>query len=281
MTTFFPHYTLNIRGTLFSLQKPAVMGIINVNSDSFFEKSRSANADQALAVAQQMTLDGADILDIGATSTRPGAALSQWQDEWAQLELPLKKIRQVLPNAIISVDTYHSQVVKRAADAGADIINDVSGGGFDAEMFEAVSATKLPYILMHTPAPPQAMQKQVFLHEPVAELLFYFSEKINKLHSLGVNDIIIDPGFGFGKTLEQNFTILRQLSDFKILGKPILVGISRKSMIQKTIQTTAQGALNGTTVLNTIALERGANILRVHDVKEAVECVKLVGEMRE
>lgn len=269
-------YSLNLRGTLMSLDTPCIMGILNITDDSFYPNSRVNSTLAACHRAAQMLDEGAHILDVGATSTRPGAALSTPDQEWQRLKPALGELRKNFSHAAISVDTYHSVVAQQAADMGADIINDVSGGTFDAHMFETVAKLRLPYILMHTPAPPAVMQQHTDYKHVVQEVIFDLSQKIQKLHALGLNDVVIDPGFGFGKTIEQNFIMLKQLSDFSILNKPMLVGVSRKGMIYKTLGTTPDKALNGSSVLHTIALERGAHILRVHDVKEAAEVIKLV-----
>lgn len=251
------------------------MGILNVTPDSFFEGSRMSSIDQALETAGLMLKDGATIIDIGAQSTRPGSELLSGEEELQRLIPVLEQLCRQFPQAIISVDTFYSSVAREAIAAGAAIINDISGGEMDAEMFVTVAELKSPYILTHMRGTPQTMQNFAVYDNIVLDVVKELSVKINKLHSLGVSDIIVDPGFGFSKTIEQNFELLKGLKQFGLLDKNILVGISRKSMIWKTLGTSAADALNGTTVLNMCALLNGATILRVHDVKEAVETVAL------
>lgn len=272
---FYTKYTMNCGGRLVSFDKALVMGIINLTPDSFYDKSRKISPDEALKQAEKMIAEKADILDLGAVSTRPGAAEISIDEELYRLLPSLKSIRKSFPDSIISVDTWRSEVAKAAVNEGADIINDISGGTMDAGMFETIAELKVPYILMHIQGTPQTMQKNPTYNDVVNEVIDFLALRIQKLRLLGVADIIVDPGFGFGKTLEHNYALLKHLEQFKILDCPILVGISRKSMITKTLNISAEEALNGTTVLNTIALMKGAKILRVHDVKEAVEAVKL------
>lgn len=272
---FYTKYTMNCGGRLISFDKALIMGIINLTPDSFYDKSRQNSEISALKQAEKMLADGADILDLGAVSTRPGSAEISIDEELNRLLPSLKSIRKSFPESIISVDTWSAEVAKAAINEGADIINDISGGTMDTGMFETIAQLKVPYILMHIQGTPQTMQQNPTYNDVVNEVIDFLALRIQKLRLLDVADIIVDPGFGFGKTLEHNFTLLKHLEKFKILDCPILAGISRKSMITKTLNISAEEALNGTTVLNTIALMKGAKILRVHDVKEAVEAVKL------
>lgn len=268
-------FTLNCKGRLLSINKPIVMGILNINDDSFFDGSRFKNDSNLLHTAEQMLLDGASILDVGGQSTRPG---SEWIDANTELSRVLPAIEAIdknFPEAFISVDTFYSVVVREAVAAGACIINDVSAGSIDDELLETVAALNIPYVLMHMKGRPQTMQQNPQYENVTSQILDFFIHKLSALRAKGVKDIIIDPGFGFGKTTEHNFTLLKNLSIFKITGNPILLGISRKGMIYRSLGTNAEQALNGTSILNTLGLINGANILRVHDVKEAVEAIKL------
>jgi dihydropteroate synthase len=271
-----PRY-INVRGTLIDLSVSKVMGIINVTPDSFYRGSRLTGEEEIIRAASQMIDDGADILDVGGYSSRPGAVNITIEEERTRVINAIKLINRELPEAIISVDTFRSEIVLEAVlECGAGIINDISGGEADKKMFQVVDKLRVPYIMMHMQGVPGTMQKNPVYDDVVADILRWFGERIFRLQSMGVSDIIIDPGFGFGKTTAQNFEILRHLGDFSIAGLPVLVGVSRKSMIWKTLEITPEEALNGTSVLNTIALLNGADILRVHDVKEAVQAVKLV-----
>jgi dihydropteroate synthase len=271
-----PRY-INVRGNLIDLSVSKVMGIINVTPDSFYRGSRLTGEEEIIRAASQMIDDGADILDVGGYSSRPGAVNITIEEERTRVINAIKLINRELPEAIISVDTFRSEIVLEAVlECGAGIINDISGGEADKKMFQVVDKLRVPYIMMHMQGVPGTMQKNPVYDDVVADILRWFGERIFRLQSMGVSDIIIDPGFGFGKTTAQNFEILRHLGDFSIAGLPVLVGISRKSMIWKTLEITPEEALNGTSVLNTIALLNGADILRVHDVKEAVQAVKLV-----
>ena len=274
-TIFSTNQTINCRGKLINFNKALVMGILNITADSFFDGGKHITEAQWMAHTCKILLEGADIIDIGAASTRPGAKLVT-ADEEANILLPvIRSIRREYPEVLLSVDTYHATVAEMAVDNGADIINDISGGEFDKAMFSTIAQLKIPYVLMHIKGTPENMQQNPIYENLIEEIMLYFSEKVNKLRLLGVNDIILDPGFGFGKTVEHNYQLLQELDIFKFHELPILVGFSRKSMINKVLGTTPSEALNGTTVLNTIALLKGAKILRVHDVKEAVEAVKL------
>ncbi len=267
---------LNTNGNLLSLHKPLIMGIINATPDSFFSESRAFSENAVAKKAEAMLEDGANIIDIGACSTRPFAPEVSEAEEISRLRFALSAIRVVAPNACLSVDTYRASVARMCVEEyGVDIINDISGGDFDPAMFDTVAQLHVPYVVMHTTGKPDTMQISPTYSHVVAEVIQNLSKKISKLRRMGVCDIIIDPGFGFGKTIEQNYQMLQHLSDFQLLNAPILVGVSRKSMIYKPLQCTAKEALNGTTAIHTIALMKGAHILRTHDVKEAVEAVKL------
>lgn len=275
-TIFSVKQNINCRGKLVRFDKPLIMGILNVTEDSFFDGGKHNTEKQWLLHIEKMLLEGADIIDIGAASTRPGAKLISKADEISIIERVLKSVRKEYPEIIISIDTYYAIVAKYSIENGADIINDISGGEIDNEMFRTIADLKVPYILMHIKGTPENMNQFAHYNDIIQEMILYFSEKVNKLKLLGVNDIIIDPGFGFSKTLDDNYKLMNQLEVFHFLELPVLVGISRKSMINKVLETNATEALNGTTVLNTIALQKGANILRVHDVKEAVETLKIL-----
>jgi dihydropteroate synthase len=272
---------INVRGNLIDLTIPKVMGIINVTPDSFHKASRFTKDEDIINAAIKMIKDGADILDIGGYSSRPGAIDIDPEEEKKRVLGALKLINREIPEAVLSIDTFRAEIAMAAVyECGAGIINDISGGEADNQMFRVVEKLQVPYILMHLKGSPWNMEKNPVYDDVVSEILKWLGERIFRLKSMGVNDVIIDPGFGFGKTIKHNFEILRNLGDFSIAGLPVLVGISRKSMIWKTFKTTPLEALNGTTVLNTIALMNGADILRVHDVKEAVEAVKLVEELK-
>lgn len=272
---------INVKGKLLDLSTPKVMGILNITSDSFYQGSRFNEEKDIIKAAVMMTEDGADILDVGGYSTRPGAQEILPEDEKSKVLKAIKLIYRELPEAVISVDTFRAEVAMEAVnDCGASIINDISGGESDPKMFSVVEKLNVPYILMHMQGNPPSMQDNPVYDDVVADILRWFGEKIFRLQSAGVKDIIIDPGFGFGKTIAHNFEMLHRLGDFSIAGLPVLVGISRKSMIWKTLKITADEALNGTSVLNSVALLNGADILRVHDVKEAVQCVKLIEKVK-
>lgn len=272
--------TLNIRGELYSLQSPKVMGILNVTPDSFFAGSRAAAEEDICRRTLMMKEHGADIIDIGGYSSRPGADEVSVEEEKRRVALGVGCVRRVWPDAIISVDTFRADVARYAvAECGADIINDISGGDLDKDMFQTVADLKVPYILMHMRGNPQNMQSLTDYADVTADVLKDLSFKIAALRQLGVPDVIVDPGFGFAKTLEQNFELMENLEAFHSLNAPVLVGISRKSMVTRTLGVTPSEALNGTMVLNTIALMKGADILRVHDVRECAEAVKLVSAL--
>ncbi len=274
-TFFQKKVTLNAGGRLIDLSIPKVMGIINITPDSFYADSRKPGIEGALQQAGKMLEDGATFLDLGAYSSRPGAVDISEQDETDRLLPVVEAIASMFPDAVLSVDTFRSKVAEAAINAGAHIINDISGGQLDAEMFTTVARLQVPYILMHMKGNPQNMAQQAIYEDVFNEVYNYFSERYYQLKQLGVHDVIIDPGFGFAKNAEHNYRLLNRLQDFYTLQLPLLAGISRKKMIYGQLNTTAAGALNGTTILNTIALTKGADILRVHDVKEAMEAIKL------
>jgi len=272
-------FTLNCKGRLLVVDKPLVMGIINATPDSFYSGSRFPNVDNIILAAEKMLNDGADILDIGGQSTRPGSEMISADEEIERVVPAIKKIVEKFPEAFISTDTFYAKVAKAAVDAGASIINDISAGSIDQDMIITVAELKVPYVLMHMKGTPQTMQQLAKYENVTREVLDFFITKTDALKKAGIYDIIIDPGFGFAKTIEQNFELLKNLSVFKMLDKPILLGISRKSTIYKTLDISPEEALNGTTVLNTIGLMNGASILRVHDVKEAKEAITLFSTM--
>ena len=274
--TFFQKKTLlNAGGKLIDLSVPKVMGIINITPDSFYAGSRKQNVDSALQQAEKMLIEGAAFLDLGAYSSRPGAEDISVQEETGRLLPVVEALVKRFPDAVLSVDTFRAQVAEAAVIAGAHIINDISGGQLDAEMFRTVARLQVPYILMHMKGNPQNMNQMAHYEDVFADVYDYFADKYYQLKQLGVHDVIIDPGFGFAKKTAHSYTLMNRLQDFNFLQLPILVGVSRKTMIYKTLGVTADDSMNGTTVLNTIALTKGANILRVHDVKEAVEAVKI------
>ena len=264
-----------------SFDKPLVMGILNLTPDSFFDGGQYIDTDSILKRAKQIVEEGADIIDLGAYSTRPGAEDIDVEEEWRRMQPALACIRKELPNTILSIDTFRSELVKRAINEfGACIVNDISGGTLDDKMFETIAELQVPYIMMHIKGTPQSMQTQTDYKDLMGELLEFFKDRVKQLNDLGAKDIIIDPGFGFAKTLDQNYEIMAKLEGFKSLNVALLIGVSRKSMIYKLLGGEAKDSLNGTTALNMVALMGGANILRVHDVKEAVECVNLYNKMQ-
>lgn len=275
-------HTLNLRGKLYSLCEPKIMGILNVTPDSFYAESRTSNEEHIAARVQQLMDDGADMIDIGGYSSRPGADDVSPEEEMNRLRRGLRVVRHLYPEVPISVDTFRADVARMCVEEeGADIINDISGGMMDRQMFRTVARLGVPYILMHMQGTPDTMQQAPHYDNLRREVMLYFAERIDRLCQMGAKDIIVDPGFGFGKTLEHNYELFHHLDDFNLFNLPLLVGISRKSMIYKLLGGTPQTSLNGTTVLNTIALMKGAHILRVHDVKEAVEAKRIVMKMKE
>lgn len=273
---FHSKTSIRLGDKLYSLETPKVMGILNSTPDSFFEGSRFEGVTSILKQAEKLVSEGADILDIGGYSTRPGAFNISLETEIERTKDPIAAIRKEFPETVISIDTFRAEVAKEAMEAGADIINDISGGAIDPEIWNVAAHYQCPYILMHMRGTPQNMQENTEYDSLFKEISAYFSTRLNALKKLGINDVILDPGFGFSKTLEQNYELLDCLPDFGFLGQPLLVGFSRKSMIYKKLDITANEALNGTTVLNTKALLNGAKILRVHDVKEAKEIIGLL-----
>jgi len=267
--------TINCKGQLIDLSTPKVMGILNVTPNSFYDGGKFTLSENGLSQVRKMLDEGATFIDIGAYSSKPNSEFVSEEEERNRILPVVQGILNQFPDALLSIDTFRSGIAAVCIENGAAIINDISAGNLDEKMMDVVAKYNVPFIMMHMRGTPQTMQSQTNYENIVKEMLFYFSEKVNKARSLGINDLIIDPGFGFAKTLEQNYEVLQNLELFKMLDLPLLAGISRKSMVYKPLGVTANEALNGTTVLNTIALSKGANILRVHDVKEAVECVKL------
>lgn len=268
-------YSINCKGKLLSFQEPLLMGIINATPDSFYKGDLSQGPAGILALAEKMIADGADILDIGGQSTRPGSQRISAAEELSRVIPVIAAIHQQYPSCIISIDTYSSIVAKAAVEAGASIVNDIGAGDMDEAMLATVASLQVPYICMHMKGSPADMQKEPTYENVVKEVLDFFIAKIEACKKAGILDIIIDPGFGFGKTIPHNFQLLKNLSVFSITGKPVLAGLSRKSTVYKTLGLTANEALNGTTVLNTMALLNGASLLRVHDVREAKEAITL------
>ena len=272
---------INVNGRLMDLSEPQVMGILNVTPDSFYAGSRGVTERYIIDRLHQIMNEGASIVDIGGYSSRPDAEHISTEEEMKRLRNGLEIIRKHRPEAIVSVDTFRADVAKMCVEEyGAAIINDISAGQMDEQMFATIARLGIPYVIMHMKGTPQTMQVCPQYEHFLKEIFYYFSEKVQKLRDLGVKDIIIDPGFGFGKTLEHNYELMSHLEEFSLFELPVLVGVSRKSMIYKLLDTTPQEALNGTTALNTVALLKGANILRVHDVREAVESVRIVEKMK-
>ncbi|MBR9773832.1 MAG: dihydropteroate synthase [Cytophagales bacterium] len=275
-TLFPPKITLQIKGKLFTLDKPWIMGIINSTPDSFYDKSRTTGESREVLVkATKMVNEGADILDIGGYSSRPGAAMVTEKEELNRVIHVIKNIKDRFPDILISIDTFRSKVAKEAVNAGADMVNDISGGGLDPKMFETVGSLGVPYICMHMLGDPQTMQNFSEYVDIEKEIGYFFSEKIEKCYKAGIKDVILDIGLGFSKTLEQNYRLLKHFSYFNTLKLPLLIGASRKSMIYKLLNNSPEEALNGTTAIHMAALINGAKIIRVHDVKEANETLKI------
>ncbi|MEA3443753.1 MAG: dihydropteroate synthase [Bacteroidota bacterium] len=272
--------SIQLNGELLDLTKPVVMGILNLTPDSFYDGGKHSHKEKAIAKVEQMINDGATFIDIGAISSRPGAKLPNEDEELNRLIPVVALIKKYFCDAKLSIDTFRANVVKELFDRfGAFLVNDISAGNFDSEMFRTVSDLGIPYCMMHMQGKPENMQKNPVYKNPVQDIIKYFAEKIEKLKILGVKDIIIDPGFGFGKTIDHNFELLAKLDSFKIFELPVMVGISRKSMIYNLLGTSPARALNGSSVLHGIALERGANILRVHDIREAKESIRLIEKL--
>lgn len=272
--------TINCKGNLIDLSTPKVMGVLNLTPDSFYDGGKYKNESDILSQVYIMLKSGATFVDIGAYSSRPNATHIEEAEELKRLLPIISLIIKEFPEILISIDTFRSQVAKHGIEAGAALINDISAGKLDENMLPTIATLKVPYIMMHMKGTPQTMQQQTDYKNLMKDILFYFSERIAKAHALGIIDVIIDPGFGFAKTTEQNFELLKHLELLKTLDKAILTGLSRKSMIYKTLKNAPKDALNGTTVLNTVALQKGASILRVHDVKEAMECVTLLNQLK-
>ncbi len=272
-------HTINIKGEIIDLSAPRVMGIINMTPDSFFSGNRKSAIKEVLSTAESMLEDGATLLDIGGYSSRPGAEDISIEEELSRVIDPIEAIVKEFPDSVISIDTFRSEVAKEAVAAGASIVNDISGGHLDKMMLDTVASLGVPYIAMHMRGTPQTMKELTEYQDVLFEVMKYFSSILEHCNRLGIKDVIIDPGFGFAKTAKQSFDLLNKLDHFHHLERPLLVGVSRKSMIYRTLNSTAQEALNGTSVLNAVALLKGARILRVHDVKEAVETVKLINEL--
>lgn len=273
---------INVNGRLMDLSIPRVMGILNVTPDSFYADSRMSSEEQIVSRVHQILREGADIIDIGGYSSRPGADNVSIQEEMVRLRKGLQILYRELPEAVVSVDTFRADVAKMCVEEyGVAIVNDISAGQLDERMFTTVAALNVPYIMMHMQGTPQQMQQNPSYDNLEKEVFLYFAKRVQQLRDLGVKDIILDPGFGFGKTLEHNYQLLAHLEDFSIFELPLLVGVSRKSMIYKLLGIEPQDSLNGTTVLNTVGLLKGANLLRVHDVRQAVETIKLVSKLKE
>jgi dihydropteroate synthase len=278
---FSRKFTLNLHGRLLDLTIPKVMGILNVTPDSFYDGGRFRSEREVAEQVERMLTEGADLIDVGGHSTRPGAESISLEEELRRTSSAIRTILKHIPHAAISIDTFRSEVAKAALAEGAAMINDVSGGSLDEKMFDVVAEANVPYILMHMRGTPQTMASENNYENVKLEIVTWLRDRIVQLESKGVKDIIVDPGIGFAKSVQQNFNILNHLDVFSVLDKPLLIGVSRKSLIWRTLKTTADEALNGTTVLNTVALMKGASILRVHDVKEAVEAVKLYTKLKE
>ena len=273
--------TINVNGQLMELQSPQVMGILNITPDSFYAGSRKQTEADILSRTRQILEEGASIIDIGAYSSRANADHISPDEEMQRLRTALHLINRDFPDAVISIDTFRADVARMCVEEyGAAIINDISAGQMDEQMFTTIAQLRVPYIIMHMQGTPQDMQTNPHYENLLKEVFFYFSEKVQRLRDLGVKDIILDPGFGFGKTLEHNYQLMNHLEEFSVFDLPLLVGISRKSMIYKLLESTPEEALNGTSILNTIALLKGANLLRVHDVKAATEAIAIVQKMK-
>ena len=271
--------TINCKGQLIDLTTPKVMGILNVTPNSFYDGGMYKSSSEMLTKVGKMISEGATFIDVGAYSSKPSAEYVSEEEELQRIIPIINLILEYYPETLLSVDTFRSEVAKVCIENGAAIINDISAGNLDDKMLETIAKYNVPYIMMHMRGTPETMQKMTSYEDIVKEILFYFSEKVANARSFGINDLIIDPGFGFAKTLDQNYEVLQKMHLFEILELPLLAGFSRKSMIYKTLQSSAEEALNGTTVLNTVALTKGAKILRVHDVKEAMECITLFNKI--
>lgn len=268
-------FTLQCGYLELDLSVPVVMGILNITPDSFFDGGRYVVPESALMHAEEMLEQGATILDLGAVSTRPGAEQPDVAEEWERLRPVLEEVRGAFPSVLISIDTYRSEIAQRAADRGANIINDISGGVLDAQMYTTIAKNNLAYVCMHMQGTPETMQKNPEYTDVVKEVYDYFTEKCKALYSAGVENVMLDPGFGFGKEVHHNYQLLKHLDTFSSLWKPLLVGVSRKSMITRLLDVKKENALNGTTAVHMVALQKGAKVLRVHDVREAMECIRI------
>jgi dihydropteroate synthase len=273
--SIFLKMTINCKGELIDFEEPKIMGILNITPDSFYDGGKYKDEKSILTQVEKMLTEGATFIDVGAYSSRPGAEAVSEADEIARILPIVELLIEKFPEILLSVDTFRSVVAKNCVDAGAAIINDISAGKQDDQMLATIAKLKVPYIMMHMRGTPQNMQKQTVYKELLTDILYYFSERVAAARALGIHDMIIDPGFGFAKTTAQNYELLQNIELFQTLNLPILAGLSRKSMIYKALESDAQNALNGTTALHMVALSNGANILRVHDVKEAIECVTL------
>lgn len=271
--------TINCKGELIDLSIPKVMGILNITPNSFFDGGKYKNEDEIISQVDKMLSEGASFIDIGAYSSKPSAEFVSEQEEIDRIVPVIELILKHFPKALLSIDTFRAEVAKASIEGGAAIINDIAAGELDDKMFDVIAKYNVPYIMMHMRGNPQTMQSLTEYEDIIKEILFYFSEKVKQARALGINDLILDPGFGFAKTTDQNYEVMQKMELFNLLELPVLAGVSRKSMIYKTLNITPKEALNGTTFLNTIALTKGAKILRVHDVKEAVECVALYNKL--
>lgn len=271
--------TLRIRGKIIDLSKPKIMGILNVTPDSFYDGGFYTTEHDILTQADKMIREGADFLDIGGYSSRPGSHNITPDEEWKRVQKAIKSIKKEFPQIILSIDTFRATVAQRAINEGCDMINDIGAGQLDNDMFNTVAALQVPYIIMHMRGTPQTMSQLTTYDNFIKEVIDYFHALLFQLNQQGIKDVLVDPGFGFAKTVDQNFELLNALDQLHILGKPLLIGVSRKSMIWKTLNTTPEFSLNGSTVLNTIGLLKGASIVRVHDVKEAKETINLLSKM--
>ncbi len=267
--------TININGEIIDLEYPKIAGILNITEDSFFDGGRYSTVNEALKQTEKLLNEGADFIDIGGQSTRPGSELISEEEELKRVIPVIKSIKKEFPNARISVDTFWSKVAEESINEGSGMINDISGGSMDKKMFETIGKLKVPYVLMHMKGTPKTMTQLTAYKDIVLDVNYYFSEKINKLREYGVSDILLDPGFGFSKTLEQNYELMKNLDKLSVFGLPLYVGISRKSMIWKLLETNVEDSLTGTAALNLFALQKGASLLRVHEVKEAKQIIKL------
>lgn len=269
------HFTLQCGYLQLNLEQPVVMGILNITPDSFYDGGKYVMPENAMMRSEEMLEQGAAILDLGAASTRPGAVQPTVEEEWSRLRPVLEEVRGAFPSVLISIDTYRSEIAQRAADRGANIINDISGGMMDSQMYTTIAKNELAYVCMHMQGTPETMQKDPQYTDVVKEVNDFFAEKTKTLHNAGVENVILDPGFGFGKEVHHNYALLKHLDTLSAFEKPIMIGVSRKSMITRLLDVSKDDALNGTTAVHMVALQKGAMILRVHDVREAVQCIRV------